>query len=84
MAYGAPVVTSAGTACAEVTGDAALLVDPRDPEAIHGALTRVLEDADLADRLRHDGRLRASHFTWERTAELTVAAYREAAGRGSA
>jgi glycosyltransferase involved in cell wall biosynthesis len=84
MAYGAPVITSAGTACAEVTGDAALLVDPRDPAALHGALTRVLEDADLADRLRHDGRLRASHFTWERTAELTVAAYREAAGRGSA
>ena len=32
MAYGAPVVTSAGTACAEVAGDAALLVDPKDPE----------------------------------------------------
>ena len=32
MAYGAPVVTSAGTACAEVAGDAALLVDPKDPD----------------------------------------------------
>jgi glycosyltransferase involved in cell wall biosynthesis len=79
MAYGAPVVTSAGTACAEVAGEAALLVDPRDPEQLHKALIRVLEDVDLADRLRHDGRLRASQFTWERTAELTVAAYREAA-----
>jgi len=46
-------------------------------------LTRVLEDSDLADRLRHDGRLRASHFTWERTADLTVEAYREAVARGT-
>jgi glycosyltransferase involved in cell wall biosynthesis len=78
MAYGAPVVTSAGTACAEVAGDAALLVDPKDPNALRDALSRLLEDTDLTDRLRHDGRLRASQFTWERTAERTVAAYREA------
>jgi glycosyltransferase involved in cell wall biosynthesis len=80
MAYGTPVVTSAGTACAEVTGDAALLVDPKDPAALQTALNRLIEDSELADRLRHDGRLRASHYTWERTAELTAAAYRDALG----
>ena len=51
MAQGAPVVTSAGTATAEVAGDAGLLVDPNDPGAIADALTRLLEDRDLADRL---------------------------------
>jgi glycosyltransferase involved in cell wall biosynthesis len=80
MAHGAPVVTSAGTACAEVAGDAALLVDPKDAGALGEALTRIVDDVDLADRLRHDGRLRAAQFTWERTAELTAAAYHEAAG----
>ena len=74
MAHGTPVVTSAGTASAEVAGDAALLVDPKDPAALQTALSRLLEDSELADRLRHDGRLRASHYTWERTAELTVGA----------
>jgi glycosyltransferase involved in cell wall biosynthesis len=77
MAYGTPVVTSAGTACAEVAGDAALLVDPKDPAALGAALTRLLEDGELADRLRRDGRLRAARYTWERTAELTAAAYHE-------
>jgi glycosyltransferase involved in cell wall biosynthesis len=80
MAHGAPVVTSAGTACAEVAGEAALLVDPEDAGAIGDALTQLVEDRELADRLRQDGRLRASHYTWERTAELTVDAYREAVG----
>ena len=80
MAHGAPVVTSAGTACAEVAGDAALLVDPEDAGAIGDALSQLVEDRELADRLRQDGRLRASHYTWERTAELTVDAYREALG----
>ncbi len=40
----------------------------------------LLEGQTLADRLRHDGPLRAAQFTWERTAELTAAAYHEAAG----
>ncbi len=79
MAHGAPVVTSAGTATAEVAGDDALLVDPRDHEAVGAALARVLDDPVLADDLRRRGRARAGGFTWERTATLTAAAYEEAA-----
>ncbi len=79
MAHGAPVVTSAGTATAEVAGDDALLVDPEDHEAIAKALARILDDPALADDLRVRGRARAATFTWQRTAELTAAAYAEVA-----
>jgi glycosyltransferase involved in cell wall biosynthesis len=80
MAAGTPVLTSDVSSLPEVAGDAALLVDPEDAGAIGDALTRLVEDRELADRLRRQGRLRASHYTWERTAELTVEAYREALG----
>ena len=80
MAYGAPVVTSEGTAMAEITGDAALLVDPGDTAALTAALDRLLEDGALAAGLAEAGRRRAATFTWERTADLTAAAYAEVAG----
>ena len=80
MSAGAPVVTSSGTATAEAAGDAGLLVDPRDPAAVTAALGRILDDAVLAAELRAAGREHAATFRWERTAALTVEAYREAAG----
>jgi glycosyltransferase involved in cell wall biosynthesis len=79
MAHGAPVVTSSGTATAEVAGDDALLVAPEDHAAIARALARILDDPALADDLRARGRDRAATYTWERTAELTAAAYAEVA-----
>jgi glycosyltransferase involved in cell wall biosynthesis len=81
LAAGAPVVTSAGTATEElVAGGVGLLVDPRDPDAIAGALASVLDDDDLAERLRRAARKRAAETTWATTAALTIAAYEEAAG----
>jgi len=78
MAQGAPVITSRGTSTEEVAGDAALLVDPVDVDSLAEALHQVLDDRDLAARLRTAGRSRAATFTWERTAELTMQAYRRA------
>lgn len=80
LVQGAAVVTSATTSTAEVAGDAALLVDPLDVDAIAGALERLLVDADLRARLGAAGRDRAATFTWARTAEATVDAYRAALG----
>jgi glycosyltransferase involved in cell wall biosynthesis len=80
MAQGAPTITSKGTATEEVAGDAALLVDPLDVDAIAGAIDDVLRDADLAARLGAAGRARAASYTWERTAALAVDVYREASG----
>ena len=78
MAQGAPVVTSATTSTAEVVGDAGLTVDPSDVDAIAGAITLLLDDGALARRLGDAARARAATFTWERTARLTIDAYREA------
>jgi glycosyltransferase involved in cell wall biosynthesis len=80
MAQGAAVVTSGTTSTAEVAGDTALLVDPFDVDAIAGALQRLLSDPDLAARLGAAARERAGAFTWTRTADGMVDAYRTAAG----
>jgi glycosyltransferase involved in cell wall biosynthesis len=79
MAHGVPVVTSAGTAPAEVAGDAALLVDPLDTDAIAASIERIIDDGALAAALGAAARTRASSFTWERSAELVAAVYAEAA-----
>jgi glycosyltransferase involved in cell wall biosynthesis len=79
MVQGAAVVTSATTATAEVAGDAAVLVDPLDVDAIAAALLRLLGDQELVERIGVAARDRASRFTWVRTAEAMVAAYRDAA-----
>ena len=81
MGAGAPVVTSIGTATEELVADGAgLAVDPVDVDAIAGALAAVLDDDDLADRLRAAGRERAAATTWAATAAATVAAYQEVLG----
>jgi glycosyltransferase involved in cell wall biosynthesis len=80
LGAGAAVVTSAGTATEElVVGGAGLAVDPLDVDAIAGALESLLDDDDLAGRLRRAGLARAAETTWEATAEMTIAAYREVA-----
>jgi glycosyltransferase involved in cell wall biosynthesis len=83
MAHGAPVVTSEGTATAEVAGGAAVLVDPLDVDGIAAGIASVLDDPDRAEQLRAEGRARAGIFTWEQTATGTVEAYRAALGRGA-
>ncbi len=75
MACGAPVVTSDLSSLPEVAGDAALLVDPRDPAALGAALARLLADPAERSRLSAAGRARAATFTWERTARETLAVY---------
>jgi len=78
MVRGVPVVCSNRSSLPEVAGDAALLVDPEDRDAIRAALERVLRDPAEAERMRAAGRERAAGFTWERTAQLTAEAYRRA------
>jgi len=68
MACGTPFVGSNATSIPEVVGDAGLLADPRDAEALAGALVRVLSEAGLGEELRRRGLERAREFTWERTA----------------
>jgi glycosyltransferase involved in cell wall biosynthesis len=78
FAVGCPVLTSAGTACAEVAGDAALLVDPTDTSAIAGGMRRLLDDAGLRRNLVAAGRERGHSFTWTRCAQITRGAFEAA------
>lgn len=79
MAQGAPVVTSSGTATAEVVGDAGLTVAPDDIIGFTDALRGLLDDPDRARALGDAGRRRATQvFTWKRTADGLSDAYAEA------
>ncbi len=78
MARGVPVACSNATSLPEVAGDAALLFEPHDEAAIADALSRLLSDAALAERLRAAGRERVRAFTWERTARATIDSYERA------
>lgn len=80
MACGCPVVTSDRSAMPEVTGGAALLVDPRDPAAIAAALRRIATEPALADDLRARGLARAQALSWRAFAQANVAIYRELLG----
>jgi glycosyltransferase involved in cell wall biosynthesis len=80
MARGVPVACSSASSLPEVAGEAALLFDPHDKAAIVQALTRLLADGSLRERLRERGLARAREFTWQRTAEGTLASYARALG----
>jgi glycosyltransferase involved in cell wall biosynthesis len=82
MASGAPVVTSNVSSLPEVTGDAAVLVDPTDTQSIVHGMQRVLTDPELAERLRRRGPVRAREFSWDRSVAKTRELYeRVATGR---
>ena len=76
MAAGAPVLTSNRSALPEVAGDAALLVDPGDAEAIGQALRDLTQSADLRRDLARRGSMRAQQFTWEKAVRETWDVYR--------
>ena len=81
MAAGGRVVCSNASSLPEVVGDAALMFDANDVEALAAQLTRVLHDAQLRDRMTHDGLAQAAKFRWATTAGQTLAVFDEAMGR---
>lgn len=80
MKCGVPVVSSDIAAVKEIAADAALLVDPCDPQELSGAMCKVISDRSLRDSLIAKGRERVKLFTWEKTAEKTLEVYRTIAG----
>ncbi len=84
MAMGTPIVASNRTAIPEVCGDAALLVDPADEEAVVRAARAVLTDGDLRHELVERGRRRVLAYDGDQTARQMVDVYRRAAEEGSA
>jgi glycosyltransferase involved in cell wall biosynthesis len=77
MAHQIPVVTSTRSALPQVAGDAALLVDPEDTDALSVALGRLATDEGLRKDLIRRGVERARQFTWKAALERTWAVYQE-------
>jgi glycosyltransferase involved in cell wall biosynthesis len=80
MARSIPTVASNTSSLPEVTGDAALGVDPRSVREIAAAIERLCTDVDLAERLAARGRERAERFSWDETARLTLETYERVLG----
>ena len=72
MACGVPVISSNTSSLPEVTGDAALTLDPNNPLAWASALSRVIHKQDERQRMIDRGNKLVGHFSWRRTAELTL------------
>jgi glycosyltransferase involved in cell wall biosynthesis len=78
MTRGVPAIVSNTSSLPEVTGDAALGVDPRSIREIAAAIETLCTDVDLAERLAAAGRLRAERFSWDETARRTLEVYERA------
>lgn len=76
MAMGVPVIASDRGALPEVTGSAALFVDPADDQALAAAMARVLSDSDLAEHMSKRGIKQATLFSWAESADRLLQAYR--------
>ena len=73
MACGCPVISSNAASLPEVAGEGnALLFSPDDVEALISQMQQVVSDESVAARLRAAGPARATGFTWEQTAKLTL------------
>ncbi len=77
MAWGVPVITSNRSALPEVSGDAAILVDPYRPDEIAAALRSIAEESTLAEELERRGLRRAAEFSWPQAVQTTLDLYRE-------
>ena len=71
MACGTPVVTSLGSGTEEVAGDAALLIDPTDMDALQRAMNEVVTNDQLRKAMRVQGLARGSAFDWTVAAAAT-------------
>lgn len=80
MACGTPVIASRTTATGETTGSGGIQVDPQDSTQIANAIDKVIDDADFRDQQIVRGYEWHQRFSWQRTAEQTVAVYRRVFG----
>ncbi len=72
FAAGAPVITSNCASMPEVAGNAALLIDPKNPQEIASAMEKITKDADLKIKLIELGLEQLKKFNWETCAKQTL------------
>jgi glycosyltransferase involved in cell wall biosynthesis len=76
MQCGCPVITSNTSSLPEIVGDAGLLVDPRNPEELCQAMSKIEQSSSLASDLAEAGQEKARRFSWKRTVRETIDMYR--------
>ena len=81
LVRGIPTVASNTSAVPEVSGDAALGVDPRSVRSIAQAISSLVSDVGLADRMAARARAQAQRFSWDETARLTLQVYERVLGK---
>lgn len=79
MQCGVPVITSNTSSLPEVVGDAGLMIDPTDEDALCQAILNLVNNSSLRAELADKSLERARQFSWARCAEQTVDVYRIAA-----
>lgn len=79
MQCGVPVITSNTSSLPEVVGDAGIMIDPKDEDALCQAMLDLINNQTLRTELSHKGLERAKQFSWAKCAEQTVEVYRIAA-----
>lgn len=76
MTLGAPVITSDNSSIPEVTGNAAILINPNDFMQIAEAILKVISDRQLKENLVSRGKAQSDLFSWDNTAKETLKAYK--------
>lgn len=80
MSAGMAIISTSNTGCHEVVGDAALLVEPRNPRALRDAVIRLVNDGDLRNKLGKAARRRIEdNFTWTAVTKRFLDVYAECA-----
>lgn len=77
MACGTPVVASSRSSIPDTVGEAALLVDPDDPQALADKTALLLEDKDLRAELIEKGLQRAAELNWRSSALQLIEVYKK-------
>lgn len=78
MSCKTPVITSNLTSIPEVTGNTAILIDPFNKDQLADSLLSMLNSYDLLDEYGEKGYENSKNFTWRKTAETTLNAYKTA------
>jgi glycosyltransferase involved in cell wall biosynthesis len=79
MACGTPVVCADNSSLPEIAGDAALLIEATDTDALADAMRQLLIETSLREKLIRRGYEQARKFTWEKAAQRLLRVYRQVA-----
>ncbi len=80
--YGVPVMSANNSSLPEIAGDAAILIDPTDVDAMADAMLQLSQDEALRQRLIAAGYVNVKRFSWEKAAQETLAVLASVARRG--